>query len=211
MTSELEDQINKIFSTSQDTLEQTIDIKTYAQTLIKEVNHQVLCKNSTEFELWLKISSPNNINAVLDELKMVFSHSSFKHRSNDSVSNYIACRIDGKDAVVLQKNQDSERRRFESRRDVIELLKTKNQVIQKEYDEKMTLLQQLALDLQKKRDRELAEVHCRYLKDREEIENKMNTYPKECKNTLDEIQHKLGLLKKCSHGFNYDSTIFNTP
>ena len=201
--SEIEDRINNLFAEKQNDLEKTIDIKKYGEALVREVNHRVLCKKLTSFELWLKVTNKDNIAAVVSILKQVFVHSTFIVRTNDVVSKYIACDMHIDDVNVINTKLDSEQQRRDIRMDVIEQLSAKQKTLQEDYDHKMTLLHQMALDLQKKRDREIAEVHARYLNDRKEIENKMNNYPKECKETLEEIEQKLTLLKKCSDGFSY--------
>jgi hypothetical protein len=200
--SELEDRINNLILINRSSAEQSINIEEYGGSIIQEVKHRVLCKETYNFEIWLKINNPINIKYLIDMLKQNFKYSSFQHNSDNSLSNCILCKISAHDIQIIQKNKNDEVDRYESRIDTINQLNLKKQEIQKLLDEKMTLLQQTALELQKKRDREIAEVHFKYLKDKQEIENQMSDIPKKYKDELSKIYESLSLLKKCSHGFS---------
>lgn len=200
--SEIEDRINNLILANRSSAEQSIDIEEYCDSIIQEVKHRVLCKETYNFELWLKINSSANIKHLIEVLQQNFKYSSFRHKTDTNFANCILCKISTQDREIIQKNKNDEIDRYESRVEVVKQLNLKKQEIQKQLDEKMTHLQQLALELQKKRDREIAEVHFKYLKDRQEIERQMSDVPQKHQLELSKIYESLSMLKKCSHGFS---------
>lgn len=148
--SEIEDRINNLILANRSSAEQSIDIEEYCDSIIQEVKHRVLCKETYNFELWLKINSSANIKHLIEVLQQNFKYSSFRHKTDTNFANCISCKISTQDREIIQKNKNDEIDRYESRVEVVKQLNLKKQEIQKQLDEKMTHLQQLALELQKK-------------------------------------------------------------
>lgn len=206
----IEDRLNNIFVEKQELFENELNIDNYILSLVKEINHRVLCKNSDNFELWLKINKPENIKIITHALIKVFQSSTFTHKSPGLVVNYILCEINVIDiALINNKSYDNERNRYEVQTDILKQLTAQRTQVLSTHEEKMNNYQQAAFDLQKKRDKEIAEAHSRYLIAKKEIEDLLSICPKEHTNTMNELNDQITLLSKCSHGFNYSGTVFN--
>ena len=206
---DLTNTINQLFAKNQQDAEDKIDIPTYIKTVVRDSFHQIICKNNTTFELWLKIKKPANLIKLVNELEAQYPSSNFVIKNYDSISNYIKCEINQVDYDITRHNIQSERNRYIRRSDVLHELESKQKIMKEEYVSTMTILNQKAIELQEKYEKKIREIRNQQALERIEIDNIINSTPKRYEEEMNNLTEKITMLKKCSHGFAYSGTTFD--
>lgn len=205
---DLAQDIDKIFTKNRKVQEEKIDLESYMKTLVKDVVHNVLCKNNDTFELWVKLKNTDNLIVVVNELEKCYPSSSFAIHEYDMISNFIKCEMGELDISVIRAHYEKEYLRYSKRSEVLDELEKRSSELKQNYGSTMTLLNQKALELQEKYERKIRELRNEQALERIKIDNLIAETPKKYQDEINSLSEKIGQLKKCSHGFMYDSTVF---
>ncbi len=200
--------IDNIFVTNRKAQEEKIDIPSFMKNLHKEITHNVLCKSLDTFELWPKIRNMDNLIKIVNELEKSYSSSSFSIEEYDSISSFIKCSFDELDISAIRSSIDKESERYKQRSEVLLEKESHRKSLQEKYHNTMTLLNQKALELQETHERRIREIRNEQAVEKIRLDALINDTPKQYKTELEELDNKIGLLKKCSHGFLYEGTVF---
>lgn len=200
--------IDQLFAKNRQSDEDKIDINAYSKVLVRESLHHIICKNSSIFDLWIKIKKANNLIKLVNDLEKQYPSSTFTIKKYDNISSYIACEIHPIDFNTTQISSKQERDRYIRRSEVLHELEVKQKTMKEEYVKAMTLLNQKALELQEKYEKKIRELKNQQALERIEIDNIINSTPKRYEEEMNTLTETIALLKKCSHGFMYEGTIF---
>jgi len=205
---DLAQDIDRIFTKNRQVQEEKVDLSSYMKIVVKDVVHNVLCKNNDAFELWIKLKNMDNLIAVVNELEKCYPSSTFTIHEYDQISNFIKCEIGDLDANLIRAQYEKEYSRYTKRSELLDELEKRSSEMKQNYGSTMTMLNQKALELQEKYERRIREIRNEQALERIKLDNLIAETPKKYQDEITGLTEKIGLLKKCSHGFMYDGTVF---
>lgn len=200
--------IDGIFSSNRMAQEEKLDLQSYMRVVNKEVTHHVLCKSSNTFELWPKLKKIDNLVAVVNELEKTYPSSGFTVQEYDSISNFIKCSISESDADAIRSSYEKEVERYTVRSNVLKDMELHRKSLQSKYQTTMTLLNQKALELQESHEKRIREIKNEQAIEKIKLDAIISDTPKQYKTEINELDNKISMLRKCSHGFLYEGTVF---
>ena len=200
--------IDKVFTANRQVQEEKIDLNAYAKVVIREAMHNILCKSNNVFELWLKLKSMDNLIAITNTLEKSFPSSKFTIQEYDALSSYIKCEIHEIDAETIRAQFGKEKSRYLKRAEVLKELESTRDSMKANFGSTMTILNQKALELQEHYERKIREIRNEQAIERIKLDNLLAETPKKYQEEINCITEKIATLKKCSHGFMYDGTVF---
>jgi hypothetical protein len=117
--------------------------------------------------------------------------------------------MDDLDVNVIRSQYEKEHTRYTKRSEVLEELEKRSSELKQNYSSTMTLLNQKALELQEKYERKIRDIKNEQVIERNKIDNLIADTPKKYQDEIAILTEKIGQLKRCSHGFMYDGTVFS--
>jgi hypothetical protein len=200
--------IDQLFAKNRRRDEENIDLNVYAKVVIREIQHHVLCKNSKIFDLWLKIKDTDNLITITNKLSEFYQASKFTIVDYDELVSYVKCEMHDIDVDIIKMKENEEQLRYLKRSEVLKELEEKNTRLKDEYGKTMTMLNEKSLEIQEKYEKKLRELKNEQAIEKIKLDNIIAETPKKFQDNIKDITEKIALLKKCSHGFMYDGTVF---
>ena len=90
-------------------------------------------------------------------------------------------------------------------------LEQKHAKLKDEFSKTMTILNEKLIQLQERYEKKLRELNNERVVEKNQLDNLMLETPKKYQESIEESAKTIAALKKCSHGFMYESSVFAKP